>query len=56
MSHPAMSANNVAVVTGGASGLGLAAAMQFARLGMKVCIADLGADRLADAADRKSVV
>ena len=50
MPHPAMSANNVAVVTGGASGLGLAAAMRFARLGMKVCIADLGADRLADAA------
>jgi NAD(P)-dependent dehydrogenase (short-subunit alcohol dehydrogenase family) len=54
MSHPAMSANNVAVVTGGASGLGLAAAMRFARLGMKVCIADLGADRLADAAAKLS--
>jgi NAD(P)-dependent dehydrogenase (short-subunit alcohol dehydrogenase family) len=54
MSHPAMSANNVAVVTGGASGLGLAAAMSFARLGMKVCIADLGADRLADAAAKLS--
>jgi NAD(P)-dependent dehydrogenase (short-subunit alcohol dehydrogenase family) len=49
MSHPALSPNNVAVVTGGASGLGLAAAMRFARLGLKVCIADLGADRLADA-------
>src|ERR1700692_106845 len=44
-----MSPNNVAVITGGASGLGLAAAMRFARLGMKVCIADLGADRLAEA-------
>ncbi len=54
MSHPAMSANNVAVVTGGASGIGLAAAMRFARLGMKVCIADLGADRLADAAAKLS--
>jgi NAD(P)-dependent dehydrogenase (short-subunit alcohol dehydrogenase family) len=38
------------MVTGGASGLGLAAAMRFARLGLKVCIADLGADRLTDAA------
>jgi len=47
--HAAMSANYVAVVTGGASGLGLAAAMRFARLGMKVCIADLGANRLAEA-------
>jgi NAD(P)-dependent dehydrogenase (short-subunit alcohol dehydrogenase family) len=47
--HAAMSPNNVAVITGGASGLGLAAAMRFARLGMKVCIADLGANRLAEA-------
>jgi NAD(P)-dependent dehydrogenase (short-subunit alcohol dehydrogenase family) len=47
--HAAMSPNNVAVITGGASGLGLAAAMRFARLGMKVCIADLGTDRLAEA-------
>ena len=46
MPHPAMSPNQVAVVTGGASGLGLAAAKKFARLGMKVCIADLGGDRL----------
>jgi len=47
--HPAMSPNSVAVITGGASGIGLAAAMRFARLGMKVCIADLGTDRLAEA-------
>ena len=49
MPHSAMSPNNVAVITGGASGIGLAAAMRFARLGMKVCIADLGTDRLAEA-------
>jgi len=47
--HPAMSPNHVAVITGGASGIGLAAALRFAHLGMKVCIADLGADRLAEA-------
>ena len=52
MPHPAMSANGVAVITGGASGIGLAAAIRFARLGMKVCIADLGADRLAEAEAR----
>jgi NAD(P)-dependent dehydrogenase (short-subunit alcohol dehydrogenase family) len=52
MPHPALSPHNVAVITGGASGLGFAAAMRFARLGMKVCIADLGADRLADAATK----
>lgn len=49
MPHPAMSPNHVAVITGGASGIGLAAALRFAHLGMKVCIADLGADRLAEA-------
>ena len=51
-----MSPNNVAVVTGGASGIGLAAAMKFARLGMKVCIADLGTSRLAEAEARISSV
>ena len=50
MSHPALSANNVAVITGGASGIGLAAAMRFARLGLRVCIADVGADKLVQAA------
>ena len=56
MPHPAMSPNNVAVVTGGASGIGLVAAMRFARLGMKVCVADLGGDRLADAETKLSSV
>ena len=51
MTHAALTAGNVAVVTGGASGIGLAAAGRFARLGMTVCIADLGADRLARAED-----
>jgi NAD(P)-dependent dehydrogenase (short-subunit alcohol dehydrogenase family) len=50
VSHPALSPNNVAVITGGASGIGFAAAMRFARLGMRVCIADVGADRLSQAA------
>jgi NAD(P)-dependent dehydrogenase (short-subunit alcohol dehydrogenase family) len=46
MTHPALAGGNVAVITGGASGIGLAAAMRFAALGMKVCIADVGADNL----------
>jgi NAD(P)-dependent dehydrogenase (short-subunit alcohol dehydrogenase family) len=50
LSHPALSPNNVAVITGGASGIGLAAATRFAHLGMRVCIADIGEDRLAEAA------
>ena len=54
MTHPVLTANNVAVITGGASGIGLAAAMRFAKLGMKVCIADIGADRLSEAATRLS--
>ncbi len=42
--------SNVAVITGGASGIGFAAAKYFASLGMSVVIADLGGDRLAQAA------
>jgi NAD(P)-dependent dehydrogenase (short-subunit alcohol dehydrogenase family) len=56
MPHAAMSANNVAVITGGASGIGLAAALRFAGLGMKVCIADIGAARLHEAATKLSSV
>jgi NAD(P)-dependent dehydrogenase (short-subunit alcohol dehydrogenase family) len=43
--------SNVAVVTGGASGIGFAAARHFARAGMSVVIADLGGERLAAAAE-----
>jgi NAD(P)-dependent dehydrogenase (short-subunit alcohol dehydrogenase family) len=56
MPHPALSPDNVAVITGGASGIGLAAAMRFARLGLRVCIADIGADRLGEAATKLSSV
>jgi hypothetical protein len=41
----------VAVITGGAAGIGLAAAKAFAALGLRICIADRGADRLARAAE-----
>jgi NAD(P)-dependent dehydrogenase (short-subunit alcohol dehydrogenase family) len=44
--HPALAANRVAVVTGAASGIGLAASVKFAALGMKVCLADLGGEAL----------
>jgi NAD(P)-dependent dehydrogenase (short-subunit alcohol dehydrogenase family) len=42
--------NSVAVITGGAAGIGFAAAMEFARNGLKVCIADIGENRLSSAA------
>jgi NAD(P)-dependent dehydrogenase (short-subunit alcohol dehydrogenase family) len=51
MTHPAFTPGAVAVVTGGAAGIGLAAARRFAQLGMRVCIADLGAERLERAVD-----
>ncbi|WP_407187240.1 SDR family NAD(P)-dependent oxidoreductase [Bradyrhizobium centrosematis] len=56
MSHPAIVKDNVAVVTGGASGIGFAAAAAFARSGMKVCIADIDQARLAAAATKLSSI
>ncbi|HCQ65112.1 MAG TPA: short-chain dehydrogenase, partial [Rhodobacteraceae bacterium] len=51
MTHPVFAPANTAVVTGGAAGIGLAAARRFAGFGMKVVLADLGEDRLAVAAE-----
>jgi NAD(P)-dependent dehydrogenase (short-subunit alcohol dehydrogenase family) len=56
MPHPVLVPGNVAVVTGGAAGIGLAAAERFASLGMKVAIADLPGDRLAAASARLAAV
>jgi NAD(P)-dependent dehydrogenase (short-subunit alcohol dehydrogenase family) len=47
--HPAFSEGNVAVITGGADGIGLASAHHFLSLGMQVCIADIDDGRLASA-------
>jgi NAD(P)-dependent dehydrogenase (short-subunit alcohol dehydrogenase family) len=49
--HPAIGAGKTAVITGGASGIGLAAAKTFAGLGMKIALIDLGPERLTKAAE-----
>jgi NAD(P)-dependent dehydrogenase (short-subunit alcohol dehydrogenase family) len=56
MPHPALSENHVAVITGGASGIGLAAAIRFAGMSMKVAIADVDEDHLRDAAGKIAAV
>ncbi|HWA48754.1 MAG TPA: SDR family NAD(P)-dependent oxidoreductase [Dongiaceae bacterium] len=49
--HPAFAAGRVAVITGAASGIGLATAKRCAGFGMKVVLADLGGAALDQAAD-----
>jgi NAD(P)-dependent dehydrogenase (short-subunit alcohol dehydrogenase family) len=48
--HPAFAPNRVAVITGAASGIGLAASTKLAALGMRVCMADANGDALEAAA------
>jgi NAD(P)-dependent dehydrogenase (short-subunit alcohol dehydrogenase family) len=52
--HPALVEGRSAVITGGASGIGLAAAKRFAALGMKICLADVSQDVLDRAAQQLS--
>ncbi|MFG1201890.1 SDR family NAD(P)-dependent oxidoreductase [Xanthobacter aminoxidans] len=56
MTHPALSSGAVAVITGGASGIGLAAAEKLAARGLKVAIADLPGEKLDAAAARVASV
>jgi len=51
MNHPVFEKNRVAVITGGASGIGLAVAQKLANFGMRVCIADINEVDLENAAD-----
>ncbi len=46
--QPALSPGNVAVITGGADGIGYAAAQHFLGLGMRVCIADIDESKLQE--------
>jgi NAD(P)-dependent dehydrogenase (short-subunit alcohol dehydrogenase family) len=56
MTHAAFSPSNVAVVTGGASGIGLAAAKRFAAMNLKICIADVDSERLHRATEALAAV
>jgi NAD(P)-dependent dehydrogenase (short-subunit alcohol dehydrogenase family) len=48
--HPALVQGRAAVITGAASGIGLAAARRFAAMGLKVCLVDLSQQALKVAA------
>ena len=50
--HPALSAGNVAVITGAADGIGLAAAKRFAQFGMNLVMADINGELLDSAASK----
>lgn len=49
MAHPALVPGSVAVITGGAAGIGLAAAKRWVTMGLSVCIADLDSKHIENA-------
>ena len=51
MSHPALTAGRAAVITGAASGIGLATAQRLASMGLKIALADLPGAALDGAAE-----
>ena len=51
MTHKALVPGRAAVITGGASGIGLATAQKLARLGIKICIADISEGALRSASE-----
>ncbi|UVK52080.1 SDR family NAD(P)-dependent oxidoreductase [Mesorhizobium sp. AR02] len=53
---PALGPGNIAVITGAASGIGLAAAKRLALMGMKIVLADIGGTRLDEASRAVSAI
>ena len=51
MTHPALTPDRTAVITGGASGIGLATAERLVAMGLNVCIADHDEEQLGSAGD-----
>ena len=51
MTHPALTPNRTAVITGGANGIGFATAERLVAMGLNVCIADHDEEQLGSAAD-----
>ena len=52
MTHPALATGFVGVITGAASGIGLAAARHLSGLGLRICLADLDGARLEAVRER----
>ncbi len=50
MTHPALTSESVAVITGGAAGIGLGAGRRFGAMGMAVVLVDNRVDKLEEAA------
>ncbi|KAI9573507.1 NAD(P)-binding protein [Boletus coccyginus] len=54
--HPVIHAGRVAVITGAASGIGKAAAIELARVGLKIALADILEDVLAQTAEEVAAI
>ncbi|OCH90426.1 NAD(P)-binding protein [Obba rivulosa] len=54
--HPVIHEGRVAVITGAASGIGRAAALEFAKIGMKVALADVNESQLNSARDEVAAI